>query len=127
MTTTEFVEITPDGRTRLAKLLAEFDKIYDLTKQRESDFNVCNQVLKNLKDSIKDEVVALGAAKAHLDHPSLKYVLDYSAGKQRRMTESDLARFRAECPLLWEKYSSDVPVQTIRRLTGREWLKRKVA
>lgn len=126
-TTAEFVEIVPDGRTRLAKLLDQFDDIYDLTKARESDFNVCNQVLKDLKDAIKNEVAALGADKAHLDHPNLKYILDYSAGKQRRMTESDLDRFRTDYPELWEKYSTDVPVQTIRRLTGARWIKRKAA
>lgn len=125
MTTAEVTMIVPDGRTRLARLLAEFDETYDLTKDREADFKVCELVLKSLKDAIKTELAELGVDKAHLDHPALKYLLDYTAGSQRRMTESDLVRFRAECPLLWEKYSSDVPVQTIRRLTGARWLKRK--
>jgi len=95
-TTADVALIKPDGRTTLAKLLAQFDSVYDPTKEAERVFQVADRVLSRLKSQIKDELLSYG--NINLDHTGLRYLLAYRIGKPRRMTEANIAAFKADYP-----------------------------
>lgn len=125
-TTADVALLKPDGRTTLAKLLSQFDSLYDPTKAAERAFQNADRILGKLKAQIKDEVRSLRWTEVNLDHPDLRYLLSYRAGYQRRMSEANIAAFKEDYPGLYLKYSTEIPTATIRRLTGPQWLKPEV-
>jgi hypothetical protein len=126
MTTTEDLPtITVDGRTKLGWMLSTYDELYEVKTVLRKELETADQQLTALVDEIKLEAAKNGIADANLDSTKLAYVLRLRTTPQRRMTEADLKRFRADHPNLWLAYSTEKVVHTLRRLTGAQWRKPK--
>lgn len=124
-TVTDIKRITPDGRTKLAKLLNEFDALYDAKRDAEKAADMAKARYDALADDIKAEVTALTPdQKLQLDSDKLEYVLDYSIGDRTAASKDGLAWLKATHPTIYAKVVKTTTVTTLRRLTGKLWMKK---
>jgi hypothetical protein len=113
--------IRPDGRTRLAALLAQYDALKDEKDAAQQMLDKAKHDLDELTDQIKK---FCPEPKVVLFTDQLRHPVQVDNGTQRRMLQLGLDNFRAEHPELWLQYSTESAVTTLRRLTGLAWLRR---
>lgn len=117
--------LTPDGRTVLAKLLNEFDGLYDAKREAETAFEVAKAAYDVLADDIKAQVALLTPAqKIQLDSDKLAYVLDCSTADRTFATKEGMAWLLEVHPDIHAKVTEKKPVTILKRLTGKLWTKR---
>jgi hypothetical protein len=118
-----------DGRSRIGKLLAGYDASYSRKDAAAKQAEGLQAEHDLLVAAIKAEVENLGLDrienKLNLDSAKLDFILRLGTGDRTEITKDGKALLQTQHPKLWAQITDTKSVTTLRRLTGKEWLKNK--
>lgn len=112
-----------DNRSKLGRLLAQYDHLHDRKKQLEALTEEADAALTALVDQIKAAANAdpQEGDKLNLDHRDLRLMLRMSTFFRTEVTKDGKAWLQREHPDIWNKITETTKVTSLRQLTGQAW------